>query len=98
MLLVLLHLGICGVLQEVTYYCPAVPLILVGNKKDLRDAWETTETRDRPNGATFVTCQQGQDAARRLKAKDYIECSAKTSEGVKRVLGTSVRYSTLQKA
>ncbi|PVD31220.1 hypothetical protein C0Q70_06632 [Pomacea canaliculata] len=84
--------------QEVTYYCPAVPLILVGNKKDLRDAWETTETRDRPIGATFVTCQQGQDAARRLKAKDYIECSAKTSEGVKRVLGTSVRYSTLQKA
>ncbi|KAK7088511.1 rho-related GTP-binding protein RhoC-like [Littorina saxatilis] len=81
-------------IQEVQFYCPDVPIILVGNKKDLRDSG--------PNGLTstgqkFVTSQEGKDVAKRIQAKGYFECSAKDGENCKKLLGASVRYSTMHR-
>ena len=80
--------------QEVRYYCPNVPVILVGNKKDLRDVSQGSGVA---TGQRFVTCKEGKDAAKRIKAKDYVECSAKDGSNCKKLLGTAVRLATSHK-
>lgn len=51
----------------------AVPLVIVGNKTDLREQL--------PEGGSFVTAAEGQAFATKHQAP-YIEASAKTSKGV----------------
>jgi len=71
-------------LPEVSHFCPKVPIILVGTKKDLRtdpDALETLSlTKEKP-----VTTEQGQQVAALIKARAYLECSSRTREGVRQV-------------
>ena len=69
---------------EVRHFCPNVPVILVGNKKDLRNdeyiKRELSKTKQKP-----VTSDEGSLMRDRIEAYGYLECSAKTREGVRDV-------------
>ncbi|CAL8128682.1 unnamed protein product [Orchesella dallaii] len=75
---------------EVKHYCPNVPIILVGNKKDLRTDPETiaqlAKSKQEP-----VKFDAGFAMAGKIGAYAYLECSAKTKEGVQEVFETATR-------
>ncbi|XP_074050993.1 rho-related GTP-binding protein RhoB [Macrotis lagotis] len=80
---------------EVRHFCPSVPIILVANKKDLRHdehvRGELARAKQEP-----VRTEDGRAMALRIQAHDYLECSAKTKEGVREVFETATR-AALQK-
>lgn len=75
---------------EVKHFCPNVPIILVGNKKDLRNdnntIRELAKMKQEP-----VRYDEGKGMAERINAFGYLECSAKTKEGVREVFETATR-------
>ncbi|GFT95042.1 ras-like GTP-binding protein RHO [Trichonephila clavipes] len=75
---------------EVRHFCPNVPIILVGNKKDLRNdqvtICELAKMKQKP-----VTPEEGRSMAEKINAYGYLECSAKTKEGVREVFETGTR-------
>lgn len=77
---------------EVRHFCPNVPIILVGNKKDLRNdpatISELAKMKQRP-----VTTEEGRAVAEKINAYQYLECSAKTKDGVREVFETATRAS-----
>lgn len=75
---------------EVKHFSPDVPVLLVGNKKDLRNDPETIEVL-RERRQSPVTYQQGQAVAKKIKAKGYMECSAKDGTGVSEVIQKACR-------
>ncbi|KAG8445697.1 hypothetical protein GDO86_010470 [Hymenochirus boettgeri] len=80
---------------EVKHFCPSVPVILVANKKDLRNDEhirnELARLKQEP-----VRAEDGRAMAVRISAFDYLECSAKTKDGVREVFETATR-AALQK-
>jgi len=75
---------------EIKHYCPTTPILLVGNKIDLRS---DSDMRDRlaQRGQTFVTKEQGNALAKEIGAIKYVENSALTQEGVKGVFDEALR-------
>lgn len=75
---------------EVRHFCPTVPIVLVGNKKDLRfdeaTRKELTKSKQEP-----VKTEEGRAMADKIGAYDFLECSAKTNEGVREVFETATR-------
>ena len=71
---------------EIKHFCPNVPIILVGNKQDLR----SSESNKRE-----VTPAQGRDLSDKIEAFSYLECSAKNRNGVNELLETATK-ATLQ--
>ncbi|KAJ6529692.1 P-loop containing nucleoside triphosphate hydrolase protein [Mycena capillaripes] len=69
---------------EVHQYCPGVPCLMVATQIDQRSDKEAVERMARL-GQLPVSTHQGQKMARELGATKYLECSAKTHEGVKDV-------------
>jgi len=63
----------------VRHFCPNVPIILVGNKKDLRNDPQTIRDLAR-NKQEPVKTEQGKQIAENIGAFAYLECSAKTKE------------------
>ncbi|WPK26410.1 hypothetical protein PUMCH_003763 [Australozyma saopauloensis] len=71
---------------EVRRYCPDIPFILVGLKKDLR----TSKNRE-----LFVQTEDGERAAQAMGAKKYLESSSLTGEGVDDIFELATRLSLL---
>ncbi|MEE6513020.1 hypothetical protein FKM82_020442 [Ascaphus truei] len=65
---------------EVKSFYSNVPIILVGNKKDLRN-----------DEQELVKPEEGRDMANRIGAFGYMECSAKTKDGVREVFEMATR-------
>jgi len=81
---------------EVMHFCPEVPQILVGTKLDARSDQALLE-KLKSQGQKPVTTEQGQELARKVKAVKYMECSAKTSEGLKSVFDEAIKAVLFQK-
>jgi Ras family protein A len=67
-----------------------VPIILVGNKKDIR-ADETAVNEMRKLNQQPVKFEDGEKMCQQIGAFAYLECSAKTKEGVKEVFEQATR-------
>lgn len=76
-------------LTEIRVLTPGAPFILVGMKTDLRDDDETVGAL-KVRGTEPVSLLQGIKLAKRLGAKEYVECSALNMIGVKGVFQTVV--------
>lgn len=83
---------------EVKHFCPNIPILLIGTKKDLRQdgggggggaALDQTEKRTQ----ITVPFETGLQMAQVLKAYAFLECSAKTKEGVREVFLIAARAS-----
>lgn len=75
---------------EVKHFCPNVPIILVGNKKDLRND-PTTINELKKMKQEPVKPQDGRSMAEKINAFAYLECSAKSKEGVREVFENATR-------
>ncbi|XP_020631642.1 ras-like GTP-binding protein RHO [Orbicella faveolata] len=75
---------------EVRHFCPSVPIILVGNKKDLRNdenvKRELAKMKQEP-----VKYEEGTLMCEKIDGDAYLECSAKTKDGVITVFRTATR-------
>ncbi|KAL9959587.1 hypothetical protein ACROYT_G032921 [Oculina patagonica] len=77
---------------EVSRFCPNVPIILVGNKKDLRNDESTKrELSDKKQRQEPVKSKEGSKVGKTINAYAYLECSAKTREGVRDVFETAAK-------
>ncbi|MCO5590084.1 hypothetical protein L7F22_044053 [Adiantum nelumboides] len=83
-------------ISEVLHFCQNLPIILVGCKKDLRRdpkiIEELRKTSQRP-----VSPEEGMAVAQKIGAVRYLECSAKTGEGVREVFEHATRAALLSK-
>lgn len=75
---------------EVRHFCPTVPIVLVGNKKDLRND-DTTRKELAKSKQEPVKTEEGRAMAEKIGAYAYLECTAKYNEGVREVFETATR-------
>lgn len=75
---------------EVSHHCPNTPIILVATKLDLRDDKDMLEKLKEKKLAP-LTCAQGLQMAKEIKADKYLECSALTQKGLKQVFDEAIR-------
>jgi len=75
---------------EVCHFCPDVPVVVVGNKADLRTDENTIvelgALKQKP-----VESSEGRDVATHIAAVAYRECSARNNDGVREVFETATR-------
>jgi Rho family protein len=88
-------------IEEVRSICgPDIPVMLVGCKRDLRDA--ATEALNEGSAPLdenkFVTFEKGQKTAREIGARLYKECSALKNDGVDDIFEAATRQAMLVKA
>lgn len=75
---------------EVNHHCPGVPIILVGNKIDIRD--DPAFVADlKAKGIDPMEFSKGEALAKKINALKYVECSAKTRKGVRNVFDEAIR-------
>ncbi|XP_078384700.1 ras-like GTP-binding protein RHO isoform X2 [Oculina patagonica] len=81
---------------EVRQFCPDIPIILVGNKTDLRNdeniKKELSKIKQEP-----VRSEEGSLVYETINAYAYMECSAKTREGVRDVFETAAKAALKKK-
>ncbi|KAK4441964.1 hypothetical protein QBC34DRAFT_419429 [Podospora aff. communis PSN243] len=77
-------------ISEVKHFCKGVPILLVGTKKDLRYDQGVIEEL-RKISQKPVSLEEGTAASQKIGAFMYLECSAKTSEGVRDVFKVASR-------
>ncbi|WEW55428.1 GTP-binding protein Rho1 [Emydomyces testavorans] len=83
-------------ISEVLHFCPGHPIILVGCKKDLRHDPRTMEELHKTSQKP-VTPEQGEEIRKKIGAYKYLECSARTGEGVREVFECATRAALLAK-
>eukprot|EP01118_Nematostelium_gracile_P016194 TRINITY_DN664_c0_g1_i1.p1 TRINITY_DN664_c0_g1~~TRINITY_DN664_c0_g1_i1.p1 ORF type:complete len:218 (-),score=62.29 TRINITY_DN664_c0_g1_i1:217-870(-) len=76
--------------KEITEHAPDAPIILVGTKLDLRSKPEAIQSL-KDNGQEPISLKKGEELAKKLGAKRYLECSALTQEGLARVFEEAVK-------
>ncbi|KAJ9473942.1 putative GTP-binding protein RHO1 (putative) [Pseudozyma hubeiensis] len=81
---------------EINHFCEGVPILLVGTKTDLRKD-KNSLAMLQAQGTKPVTAQQGQQVADEIGAVKYVECSAKTREGVQNVFDSAIREACRKK-
>ena len=73
----------CKWIPEIEHYCSSAKIILVGTKCDLRsDPFAMSKMEER--GLEPISNEMGSGLAKDIGAARYVECSAMTSQGVKR--------------
>jgi len=83
-------------ISEVLHFCQGLPIILVGCKKDLRDDPKTIEELAK-NKQKPVSLDEGAAVAQKIGAYKYLECSARSGDGVKEVFEHATRAALLSK-
>ncbi|GHJ86211.1 hypothetical protein NliqN6_2613 [Naganishia liquefaciens] len=81
-------------ISEVLHFCSGLPIILVGCKLDLRNDPKTIQNLA-ASGQRPVSPQEGQAMAQKIGAKDYMECSSRTGQGVREVFQRATRAALL---
>ncbi|KAL0483670.1 Rho-related protein Rac [Acrasis kona] len=67
---------------EIHHTSPDVPFVIVGNKLDMRD--DITVAKElRDKNEKCITKEEGFNLAKKLGAAAYIECSAKSQQGLR---------------
>lgn len=67
-----------------------VPFILVGTKLDARSDQNIVADLKKKNQSP-ITISQGQQMCDKLNGKKYLECSAKTQQGLKEVFDEAIK-------
>jgi len=83
-------------ISEVLHFCAGLPVLLVACKKDLRTDPKTIEDLRKTNQRP-VSVEEGTTVANKIGARYYLECSAKTGEGVREVFQYATRSALLSK-
>jgi len=83
-------------ISEVIHFCQGLPIILVACKKDLRTDPKTIQDLARMHQKP-VTYEEGAGVAQKIGASFYVECSAKTGEGVREVFQRATRCALTSK-
>ena len=81
---------------EIKHYLPKIPVILVGNKADLRDD-DYTIRELRRNGQMPVSFEEGERMANRIGAVGYMETSAIENRGVQEVFELATKVSLIKR-
>lgn len=77
-------------IPEARHFCPNVPIVLVGLKKDLRND-ESTIKQLKKDEQKPVSRRDAVEMAKKIDAYAYVECSAKDYNGVEDVFFTAVQ-------
>ncbi|XP_077547196.1 ras-like GTP-binding protein Rho1 [Haemaphysalis longicornis] len=77
---------------EIRHYLPRVPIVLVGNKKDIRDDYSPPQVLPRRYERP-VTTSEGKAVASSIHAAAYVECSALRMTGVREVFDAAIKAS-----
>ncbi|KAI8058408.1 GTP-binding protein rhoA [Syncephalis plumigaleata] len=83
-------------ISEVLHFCKGLPILLVACKKDLRHDPKIVENLRRHNQLPVSTAD-GQAVATKIGAYKYLECSARTGEGVQEVFEHATRAALLHR-
>jgi Ras family protein A len=75
---------------EVNHFCSGIPILLVALKKDLREDEHVIEELRKTNQHP-VTYDEGLRIANKINAYRYLECSAKSNDGVNEVFEHATR-------
>lgn len=76
-------------IPEVAHHCPGVPIIIVGLKTDLRED-EPTIDRLQSRAQRPLNYEDGLQASRFPNVVRYVECSARTGEGLRDVFDLAI--------
>ena len=79
--------------EELKWYCPRVPVILVGLKKDLRS--NDCSRNDIDPKTKLVTFEEGKKVACTIGATAFMECSSLAGDGVQEIFESAIK-STLK--
>ncbi|KAJ7738830.1 P-loop containing nucleoside triphosphate hydrolase protein [Mycena maculata] len=71
-------------IKEIQHLCYGVPFILVGCKTDLRTDPPLVDEQNKVGQRTLTT-EEGRAVAKKVGAHEYLECSAKSGQGVNEV-------------
>jgi len=74
---------------EITHYSPGTPIILIGNKVDLRGDSEVVQHLAQ-KGLKPVSREEGEAMGKEIGANKYLECSALTQESMVEAFNTAI--------
>jgi len=76
--------------KEISEHAADTPIILVGTKLDLRSKPEAIQSL-KDNNQEPISTRKGEDLAKKIGAKRYLECSALTQDGLAKVFEEAVK-------
>ncbi|KAI9301360.1 Rho1 GTP-binding protein [Cunninghamella echinulata] len=77
-------------IPEILHFCQGIPIVLVACKKDLRNDPGTIAALQKESQRP-VSYEEGAAVAQRINAYKYVECSARTGEGVREAFEHATR-------
>uniref|UniRef100_A0AC35GN55 Rho GTPase n=1 Tax=Panagrolaimus sp. PS1159 TaxID=55785 RepID=A0AC35GN55_9BILA len=84
-------------IPEIRHYCPTAPILIVGNKKDIREESNRKISHDSGLGnnenclSPNVKISDAETLAKEFSLYPLIECSAKNRENIRLVFDTAIR-------